>query len=86
MSEISVDRVADARSELNAGDEVEAKIISIDRKNRTLGLSIKARHLDDERRAHRDYQRGDQSGSSRPAPTTLGALIKEQMGRADREE
>ncbi len=86
VSEISVDRVADARSELNVGDEVEAKIISIDRKNRTLGLSIKARRLDDERRAHRDYQRGDQSRVSRPAPTTLGALIKEQMGRADREE
>ena len=86
VSEISVDRVADARSELNVGDEVEAKIVSIDRKNRTLGLSIKARHLDDERRAHRDYQRGDQARDSRPAPTTLGALIKEQMGKADREE
>ena len=53
VSEISVDRVADARSELSVGDEVEAKIISIDRKNRSLGLSIKARALDDERRAHR---------------------------------
>ena len=86
VSEISVDRVADARSELSVGDEVEAKIISIDRKNRSLGLSIKARALDDERRAHRDYQRGDQGGTSRPAPTTLGALIKEQMGKADQEE
>ena len=86
VSEISVDRVADARSELSVGDEVEAKIISIDRKNRSLGLSIKARALDDERRAHRDYQRGDQGHTSRPAPTTLGALIKEQMGKADQEE
>ena len=75
-SEIFADRVEDARSTLSAGDEVTAKIVSIDRKNRTIGLSIKARDKDDEREAHREYQ---QSQTERPGPTTLGDLIKAQM-------
>src|SRR6056297_2912175 len=53
-SEISVDRVEDARNLLKPGDEVEVKIISIDRKNRTIGLSIKAKDMEDERGAVRD--------------------------------
>lgn len=42
-SEISRDRVEDARNALKVGDEVEAQIINIDRKNRIINLSIKAR-------------------------------------------
>ena len=75
-SEIFADRVEDARSTLSAGDEISAKIVSIDRKNRAIGLSIKARDKDDERQAHREYQ---QSQTERPGPTTLGDLIKAQM-------
>ena len=75
-SEIFDDRVEDARSTMSAGDEISAKIVSIDRKNRTIGLSIKARDKDDERQAHREYQ---QSQTERPGPTTLGDLIKAQM-------
>ncbi len=75
-SEIHADRVEDARSAMSAGDEVTAKIVSIDRKNRAIGLSIKARDKDDERQAHRDYK---QAQPERPGPTTLGDLIKAQM-------
>jgi small subunit ribosomal protein S1 len=75
-SEISQDRVEDARNVLSVGEEVEVKIISVDRKNRTIGLSIKSKDVDDERAAVREHRRTE---SERPAPTTLGDLIKAQM-------
>ncbi len=52
-SEISVDRVEDAGNVLTQGQEIEVKIISVDRKNRTIGLSVKAKDVDDERTAVR---------------------------------
>lgn len=82
-SEIFADRVEDARTALSAGDEVTAKIVSIDRKNRAISLSIKARTKDDERQAHRDYQQ--KSVTERPGPTTLGDLIKAQMEDKDKD-
>ncbi|MBX3705453.1 MAG: 30S ribosomal protein S1 [Pseudomonadales bacterium] len=75
-SEISQDRVEDARNVLKVGEEVEVKIISVDRKNRTIGLSIKSKDVDDERAAVREHRRQE---SDRPSPTTLGDLIKAQM-------
>jgi small subunit ribosomal protein S1 len=75
-SEISQDRVEDARNVLSVGEEVEVKIISVDRKNRTISLSIKSKDVDDERTAVREHRRQE---SDRPAPTTLGDLIKAQM-------
>jgi len=75
-SEISIDRVEDARNVLNVGEEVEVKIISIDRKNRGIGLSIKAKDIDDERAAVREHRRQE---TERPGATTLGDLIKAQM-------
>lgn len=73
-SELSRDRVEDARTILKAGEEVEAKFIGVDRKSRTINLSIKAKDADDEAKAMKDYSK------SAPAPaTTLGDLLKEQM-------
>jgi len=77
-SEISVDRVEDARNVLKEGEEVEVKIISVDRKNRNIGLSIKAKDIEDERQAVRDHR---QSETTRPGAATLGDLIKEQMDK-----
>ncbi len=74
-SELSRDRVEDARSVLKAGEEIEAKFIGVDRKNRTISLSVKAKDVDDEQAAIAGYSRDSQRG------TTLGDLIKEQMGR-----
>jgi len=75
-SEISRDKVEDARNALKVGDSVEVKIISVDRKNRVIGLSIKAKDIADEKeavRAHREQE------SEQAAPTTIGDLIKAQM-------
>ena len=82
-SEIMVDRVEDARSALSVGDEVNAKIIGVDRKNRAINLSIKARDQEDERQAHRQYREQE---TERPGPTTLGDLIKAQMRRSTEPE
>ena len=75
-SEISRDRVEDARNVLNVGDEVEAKIISIDRKSRVISLSIKAKDVEDEKEAIQDLRKQEMLASG---PTTIGDLIKQQM-------
>ena len=75
-SEITRDRVEDARSLLKEGDEVEAKFIGVDRKNRTINLSIKAKDSQEEAEAVEDYARSNDSAGS----TKLGDLLKEQMG------
>ncbi|MBF0470993.1 MAG: 30S ribosomal protein S1 [Gammaproteobacteria bacterium] len=72
-SEISRDKVADARNELKVGDEIEAKFIGVDRKNRSLSLSIKAKDTDEEKEAVQGYN------ATAPVTPTLGDLIKEQM-------
>jgi small subunit ribosomal protein S1 len=73
-SEITRDRVEDARSMLKEGETVDAKFIGVDRKNRTLNLSIKAKDSAEEAEAIQDYSRSGDMGS-----TTLGDLLKEQM-------
>ncbi len=78
-SEISVDRVEDARVAVNVDDELEVKIISIDRKNRALGVSIKAKELADEKEAVREHR----EKGSEAAPTTIGDLIKNQMNGSE---
>ena len=75
-SEISRDKVEDARNALKVGDSIEVKIISVDRKNRVIGLSVKAKDIDDEKeavRAHREQE------TEQAAPTTIGDLIKQKM-------
>ena len=74
-SELSRDRVEDARSLLNPGDDVEAKFIAVDRKKRSINLSIKAKDTEEEKEAINDYNR------SAPVTPTLGDLLKEQMGK-----
>jgi small subunit ribosomal protein S1 len=74
-SEISVDRVEDARNAVSVGDEIEVKIISVDRKNRVLGVSIKAKDRADEEEAVREHREKE----SEVSPTTIGDLIKQQM-------
>ncbi len=76
-SELSADRVEDARSILKEGDTVEAKFIGVDRKNRSINLSIKAKDTDEEIEAVQDYNR------SAPVNPTLGDLLKEQMGNKE---
>lgn len=73
-SEISRDRVEDATTVLKEGAEVDAKIVNVDRKNRIINLSIKAKDSEDEAAVMQDYARNNATAS-----TSLGDLIKEQM-------
>ncbi len=75
-SEISRERVEDARTALKEGDEVEARFIGLDRKNRVINLSIKAKDVAEEKEALKDYGRGASTGSG---AATLGDLLKEKM-------
>lgn len=79
-SEISAERVEDARTALTVGQEVTAKYLNADRKNRMINLSIKAKENDDESAAVEQYQRE----SSDVANTTLGDLLKEKMEKKDK--
>ncbi len=76
-SEISLDRVEDARNAVSVGDDIEVKIISVGRKNRVLGVSIKAKHLADEEMAVKEHREREAEVN----PTTIGDLIKQQMGQ-----
>ncbi len=78
-SEISMDRVEDARNALSQGSEVEVKIISIDRKSRVIGLSIKAKELADEATAVKEHREKVDEAAN---PTTIGDLIKAQMDQS----
>tara|TARA_B110000879_G_scaffold111769_1_gene149442 strand:+ start:1967 stop:3643 length:1677 start_codon:yes stop_codon:yes gene_type:complete len=78
-SEISREKVEDARNTLKEGDEIEVKIVSVDRKSRVLSLSVKAIAIDDEKSAIQDHKKQD---SSDVAPTTIGDLIKAQMDKS----
>jgi small subunit ribosomal protein S1 len=80
-SELSRDRVEDARTVLKEGEEVEAKFTGVDRKTRTISLSIKAKEVHEEAEAVSSY-RTDQGAAS--SGTSLGDLLKEQIGSSDR--
>ena len=76
-SELARDRVEDARTVLTVGQEIEAKYIGVDRKTRTIALSIKAKDNDEEAAAVKDYSR-----SSSSMGATLGDVLKEQLGNS----
>jgi len=73
-SELARDRVEDARTVLNVGDEVEAKFMGVDRKTRSITLSIKAKDYEEEAKVVEEYSRGGAAGT-----TSLGDLLKEHM-------
>ncbi len=72
-SELARDRVEDARMLLKVGDEVEAKFTAVDRKVRTVALSIKAKDMAEEHEAMQSYRSDSTTG------TSLGDLLKEQI-------
>lgn len=71
-SEIQRDRLEDARTQLSVGDKIEAKFIGVDKKTKTITLSIKAKDQDEESAAIKDY-------AQQTSTPTLGDLFKEQM-------
>ena len=76
-SDLARDRVDDARSLLKEGDEIEAKFVGVDRKNRTISLSIKAKDFDDEKSAIAAYN----SDAASAGTTSMADLLKEQMDK-----
>jgi small subunit ribosomal protein S1 len=79
-SEITRDKVEDARNIINEGDEIEAKIINVDRKNRIINLSIKSKDVDEEKVAMKEVREKQVESAG---PTTIGDLIKAQMQNKD---
>jgi small subunit ribosomal protein S1 len=75
-SEMATDRVEDARSFMNEGDKIEAKITGMDRKGRSIYLSIKAKDSDEEQEALKDYTA---TSDAQAATTSFGDLLKEKM-------
>ena len=77
-SEVSADRVEDIRGHLKEGDKVTALIINVDRKNRVLGLSIKAREIEEEKDSVKEH---NSKSAGTVAPATVGDLIKAKMNK-----
>jgi len=79
-SEVARDRVEDIRTHLKEGDEVTAMVINIDRKNRAINLSIKAKDSADESTA---MQKIAADKPSSAGTTNLGALLKAKLDTAN---
>ena len=73
-SELSRDRIEDARTILTVGEEIEAKFMGVDRKSRAIMLSVKAKDFDEEQSMMQDYGSG-----SAEATTNLGDVLKQHM-------
>ena len=75
VADIARERIEDA-----AGDSIEARIVGMDRKTRSISLSIKAKEMKEEADAVAEYSRSAQTGT-----TSLGDLLKEQMGDGNKD-
>ncbi len=80
-SEMARGRIEDARTMIKVGEEIEAKFTNVDRKNRSVALSIKAKEVHDEQEAISSYK---SDAGAAPVGTTLGELLKEKMSGKDK--
>ncbi|OGA01614.1 MAG: 30S ribosomal protein S1 [Betaproteobacteria bacterium RIFCSPLOWO2_02_67_12] len=78
-SEYSRDRVEDLRSHLKEGDAVQAMITNVDRKNRSINLSVKAKDLAEETEAMKQLR--TESAASAAGSTNLGALLRAKLDK-----
>ena len=76
ISEVSRDKVEDMRSSFRPNDEIEAKIVGYDKKNRTIKLSIKAKEETEEKEALETYKKDEKENISK---TSLGDLLKSKF-------
>ncbi len=81
-AELGRDRIDDARTVLKVGEEIEAKFVGVDRKTRSITLSIRAKEMHEEAEAVQSYR--SETGSS-AGGTSLGDLLKEQISNNDRD-
>jgi small subunit ribosomal protein S1 len=82
-SEVSRERVEDIRTKLKEGDKVTAMVINIDRKNRTINLSVKAKDLAEEAETMKKLASEKQAS---PGTTSLGALLKAKLDVANTQQ
>ena len=75
-NELSTEKVDDARNLVKEGDEIEAKIMLVDKKNRSIVLSVKAKDAADEAEALRKYSR---SAADEAPSAKLGDILKEKI-------
>ena len=80
-SEFSRDRVEDLRTVLKEGDKVSAMIINVDRKNRSINLSVKAKDMADETDAMKQMRTENAAASA--GATNLGALLRAKLDNRD---
>src|SRR4051795_10403293 len=78
-SEFSRDRIDDLRAHLNEGDTVQAMIINVDRKNRSINLSVKAKDLSEETEAMKQLRTENAAASA--GATNLGALLRAKLDK-----
>jgi len=78
VSDISKEqRIEDARQALNEGDEVEAQIVQIDKKSRSIALSIRAKEAAEQSRIMKQLSHEQQAAAS--GTTNLGALLRAKL-------
>ncbi|MHB1144029.1 MAG: 30S ribosomal protein S1 [Thiobacillus sp.] len=82
-SEVSRDRVEDMRTHYKEGDEIEAMIINVDRKNRVINLSIKAKDMTEQDSAMKKL--AAESSAAASGSTNLGALLKAKLDNKNAE-
>lgn len=78
-NELSDEKVDDATTLFKEGDDIEAKIVNVDKKNRTISLSVKAKDAQDQAEAIKKYSRSSEAATT----TTLGDLLKEKMANKE---
>ena len=77
VAELSEEKVDDATTKVKVGDEITAKVTNVDRKNRSISLSVKAKDAIDQAEVMKKY------GRSNEVSTTLGDLFKEKITSKD---
>jgi len=82
-SEYSGDRVEDLSQVLSVGDELDMMVINVDRRTRTINLSVKAK--DQSEQYEETQRRAAASAAAAPGTTNLGALLKAKMNQQDTE-
>lgn len=83
LADLSTEKVTDATTVVSVGDQVEAKVMTVDKKTNAVNLSIKAKDADDHMEAMKKYASGTKSPE---VSATLGDLLKGKMGNKDNNE
>ncbi|MCX7090272.1 MAG: 30S ribosomal protein S1 [Legionellales bacterium] len=82
-TELSTEKVNDATTVVTVGEQLEAKVVSVDKKNGVVMLSVKAKDVEDQDEAMKKYAKG--AKGSDVVSTTFGDLLKEQMNKDNNE-